>query len=441
MPEKSRNMGRKQTMRRELFTAAIAAASAMLALVAPLPAAAQTCGKDYTLKKGDTLADIARVVYGNASQWSVIYYANQDRLGDNTTLLMPGLAIKIPCIGAQPQGKPVALPTPETPGTPGPAASAPTFQISAMLRRIDFLTADGFAPFTGRNLPEGGLLIDLLQSSMALIKDEAKGRFDFQISWVNDWAAHLNPLLITRALDAGIPWTKPDCSNIEALDRSSQYRCQKFFFSDPLYESVTELFHRRDGGFAFDKDEDIAGRTICLTKGWSTHDLDKDGRNWVRNNVVTLMQPPTIEECFRLLDDGTVDAVATAELTGQATLTAMGLGDRIAAAQRPLNIQTMHVIISKTHPHARTVLYYVNGALAKLKETGAYDAIVARHLEQFWNTQAPASPPVSPAAPPAASSPAPQPSPAPTSQVPSAPSTNKPETPRVSSDGRKKAGP
>ena len=60
-----------------LFIAVMVGASC---LIAP-PSSAQTCGEDYTLKPGDTLAGIARTVYGNASQWSIIYYANQDRLG------------------------------------------------------------------------------------------------------------------------------------------------------------------------------------------------------------------------------------------------------------------------------------------------------------------------------------------------------------------------
>jgi hypothetical protein len=64
----------------------------------------------------------------------------------------------------------------------------------------------------------------------------------------------------------------------------------------------------------------------------------------------------------------------------------MNMADRVHAASRPLNIETMHVIIAKTHPHARTVLYYVNSSLARLRETGSYDSIVAKHLELFWNT-------------------------------------------------------
>ena len=372
---------------------------ALAAVLVSYPArlSAQSCDTEYTLRAGDTLAAIARTVYGSASQWSVIYYANQDRLGENASLLVPGLAIKIPCIG--PQAKPTTPAAVDPSPAPSPlGAEQSAFQLSSMLKRIEFLTAEGYPPFTGRTLPEGGMIIDLLQSSMGLIKEQAKGSFDFRVSWVNDWAAHLNPLLITRALDAGVPWSKPDCADMAALDRTSQYKCQKFFFSDPFYESVTVLFVRNDASFTFEKDEQILGKTLCRTKGWSSNDLDKGGRNWLKEEKVTLMQPQTMEECFRLLDEGTVDAVITAELTGQAVATELGMADRVHAASRPLSIETLHVIIAKTHPHARTVLYYINSSLARLKETGAYDAIVSKHLELFWNSSSNGPTAASPAA-------------------------------------------
>jgi polar amino acid transport system substrate-binding protein len=164
-----------------------------------------------------------------------------------------------------------------------------------------------------------------------------------------------------------------------------QYKCQKFFFSDPFYESVV-LFVRNDAGFAFEKNDELRGKTLCRPKGWSTYELDKSGRNWLKDGKITLIQPPTVEECFRLLDETTVDAVVVAELSGEATAAAMGMSDRVHPATRPLNIETMHVIVAKTHPDARTLLYYVNSSLARLRETGAYDGIVAKHLELFWNS-------------------------------------------------------
>jgi polar amino acid transport system substrate-binding protein len=350
------------------------------------PAAAQKCGSDYTIKDGDTLAEIAQRVYGSRSQWTTIFYSNQDRLGANATLLVPGLAIKIPCIGAP--GAAQAAP-PLRAALPPAQGSRPSgsFELSTMLRQIQFLTAEGYPPFADRTLPNGGIVLDLLASSMDLIKRQGKGAFDFQISWVNDWAAHLNPLLITRAFDAGIPWVQPDCRNAAALDRHTQYKCQKFFFSDPFYESVSVLFVKTDSPIRFDSDEEVVGKTLCLTKGWSTYDLDKGGRNWVKDSKITLMQPQTPEDCFRMLEKDAVDAIVIPDLTGRAIALSMGIADRVRATDRPVHIETMHAIVAKTHPHARTILYYINSSLAKLRESGEYDRIVEKHLEQFWDSQ------------------------------------------------------
>jgi polar amino acid transport system substrate-binding protein len=368
-------------MIKSLRTVACAALLGCGIICQPGPLSAQTCGTDYVIRDGDTLAEIAERVYGSRSQWTAIFYANQDRLGTNATLLVPGLAIQLPCIGGQ-RGQPANAPA----GTQQSVSRGPAgFELSSMVRRIEFLTAEGYPPFADRTLPNGGLILDLLSASMNLVKQQSRGTFDYQISWVNDWAAHLNPLLITRAFDVGVPWIKPDCGDLASLDRNSQYKCQKFFFSDPFYENVSVLFVKKESPITFASDDEIVGKTLCRTKGWSTADLDKGGRNWLKDGKVTLMQPPTPEECFRLLENGTVDAVVVPDLTGGAISSAMGLADRVRATDRPVTIETMHAMVTKTHPNARTILYYINSSLAKLKETGEYDRIVGKHLEQFWN--------------------------------------------------------
>jgi polar amino acid transport system substrate-binding protein len=358
---------------------------------------AQTCGTEHTVKEGETLAQIAARVYGNPTQWTVIFYANQDRLGGNISLLVPGLALRLPCIGGM-QAPAAAATTPAAPATPGsPSTSATassqaspgesTFVISSILNRVEFLTADGFAPYTGRALEGGGMLTHVISSAMTLIKDESKGRFDFGISWVNDWAAHLNPLLLTRAFDVGFPWARPDCEGATNLDQSSQFRCQRFFFSEPLYEVLTGLFVRNNSKVKSLRRDDISGMTLCRPAGYPIHELDKDGRNWVKDGIVTLMRPPSVDECFRLLDTGAVDGVVEAELAGRASITSLGLGGKVRMIDQPVALTTYHVLISKSHPHARTILYYINASLERLRERGEYDRIIERHLGRFWEAQ------------------------------------------------------
>ncbi len=349
-------------------------------------AKAQTCGTDYNVKEGELLGDIAARVYGNSSQWTLIFYANQDRMGANASMLVPGLAIRIPCVGGQ---QPAAA-APAVAAAPAPSPVAPQangIELSHVVKRIEFLTADGYTPFTDRSLPGGGMVAQLMSSSMDLIKEQSGGKFGYSISWVNDWAAHLNPLLITRAFDAGFPWLKPDCSQPADLSADAKYRCQKFFFSDPLYEVMTVLFVKADSPVTFAKDDEMLGKTLCQPAGYSTYELDKGGRNWVKDNKVLLMRPQTIEECFRLLDSGTVQAVVTSDMTGQAVTRALGMAGRVKYLQRPLAIGTMHVIVPKTHPHASTVLYYVNTAIGRMRENGEYDRIVEANLARFWSAQ------------------------------------------------------
>ncbi len=345
-------------------------------------AIAQSCGADYTVKEGESLADIAARVYGNAAQWTLIFYANQDRMGANASMLVPGLSIRIPCLG----GQQPATPAPAAISTaPQSAAAGPgEMELSSVVRRIEFLTADGLTPFTDRSLPNGGMITQIVSTAMDLIKEQSQGGFAYNVSWVNDWAAHLNPLLITRAFDAGFPWLKPDCSRTSELSQDARYRCQKFFFSDPLYEVFTVLFVKSNSPLTFAKDEEVIGKTLCQPVGYSTYELDKGGRNWVKENKVILLRPQSVEECFRLLDSGSVNAVVTPDLTGKAVTAALGLGDKIKALQRPVGIGTLHLIVPKTHPHASTVLYYINTSIAKLRESGEYDKIVDSHLSRFW---------------------------------------------------------
>ena len=356
-----------------------------VAVSRPEVTAAQTCGTDYTIKEGETLAQIAARVYGNPTQWTVIFYANQDRLGMSESLLVPGFTLRLPCIGGslQPQPLPQIATTPAQAPTPTEAS----FIISSLLRRVEFLTADGFSPYTGRSLEGGGMLTQVITSAMGLVKEEAKGRFDYGVSWVNDWAAHLNPLLLTRAFDVGFPWARPDCDSALTLDQSSQFRCQRFFFSDPLYEVITSLFVRNDSRIKTLRNEEITGATLCRPAGYPTHELDQGGRNWLKDGKVTLIRPPTVDECFRLVDNGTVDGVVEAELVGRTSIALLGLGDKVRIIDQPLALTTLHVLISKAHPHSRTILYYMNSSLAKLRDSGEYDRIIERHLARFWEAQ------------------------------------------------------
>src|SRR5215813_6887056 len=128
----------------------IAAVALPLGFAGPAgPAEAQSCGTDYSVKEGESLADIASRVYGNSSQWTLIFYANQDRMGANASMLVPGLSIRIPCLGGQQPAGPAPVAVSPSSQTPAATTSGTgPMELSSVVRRIEFLTADGSTPFT-----------------------------------------------------------------------------------------------------------------------------------------------------------------------------------------------------------------------------------------------------------------------------------------------------
>jgi polar amino acid transport system substrate-binding protein len=348
-------------------------------------AAAQTCGSEYVIKEGDTLSAVAARAYGNPAQWTLIFYANQDRLGTNVSLLVPGLSLRVPCPGgtsgptaATGAAAPAAAPTP---------ADASSILISSVVRQMEVLTADGYPPYTGRALEGGGMLTQLVSAALDNVKAESKGRFDYGISWVNGWSAHLNPLLVSRAFDVGFPWAKPNCADLSSLSPDAQFRCQRFFYSEPLHEVLTTVFVKTDSRLTTLRAETIAGTTLCRPVGHPTSDLDENGRNWLRDGKVKLIRPVSANECFQLLAAGTVDGVAIVELVGRSAAIAEGMGDAVRELDPPLSLTSLHVVISRSHPHARTMLYYINAGLNKARESGDVDRIIERHLSRYWDTQ------------------------------------------------------
>jgi polar amino acid transport system substrate-binding protein len=154
-----------------------------------------------------------------------------------------------------------------------------------------------------------------------------------------------------------------------------------------LYETLTHLFVDQNSKVNWDDEQKYPGHNFCRPGGYTTYEFDQNGRNWLKENKILLMRPPSVEECFRLLQAGSVDAVVVPDLVGQGAVSAMGLTQRVRMVDKPFAIHTLHVIVAKSHPHARTILYYINAGLSQLRETGEFDSIVEEHLTRFWDAQ------------------------------------------------------
>jgi len=340
------------------------------------PVTAQTCGGTYTVGQGDSLSVIADALYKDAGKWTAIHQTNIGAIGADPDAIGVGQQLSISCI----DGLPVGLDS--APILPVRATVSPVqapLQASVAgppNQKIRIVTGDDFAPFTDRSLENGGLLADVVTVAMQAVVPDG----GFGIHWINDWAAHLDPILSENMADMSFPWGRPDC-----VGDPRQDRCVSYLFSDPMFEYLVPLFVDKDRPVIFAEDADIEGRTLCRPAGLPTDMLDQSGRNWLRDGKVTLVTPRTVAGCFERLVAGDVDAVVINEFTGRAAIKELGLRARVDVVKgRPVSITGLHVMIAKAHPNADALLKTVNDGLGRIQASGQYQAIVNAHMSRIW---------------------------------------------------------
>lgn len=326
-------------------------------LVWPLVGEAATssqCGGTHVVREGETIFAIANSYYGDGRKWTLIYYANREQLGSNPSQIPGGTRLRIPCLQSSNEDE---------------------RKLEREDAELKLLTGGEYKPFTDQSLPGGGLITELVNASF----ENSPSPVPFSLNWEDDWAKHLFPLLDSKKFDVGFPWLQPNCEENRANER-----CRNFHFSDPLFEMLVLLFTRKDSGFDYSDDSDIHGKTLCRPKGYYDHDLDRQGRKWLKNDLIRLVRASSPKACFQKLVNGEVDAVTLNEFTGRLAIKSLGIEDKVVAQERPLSIEGLHVVVSKTHARGTTFLYRFNEGLSRLKESDRYEQVISRHLDHFW---------------------------------------------------------
>ncbi|CUH77787.1 Bacterial extracellular solute-binding proteins, family 3 [Tritonibacter multivorans] len=311
------------------------------------------CNVDYVVQPGDNLFSIADKHYGDRNRWTLIYYRNQDKLAGPSAV--PGRSLHIPC-----------------PPNEVEADATPLLKETADLK---LLTGDHYEPFVGRNLPGQGMVTELVNAALEL----APSPVSYAITWEDDWGKHYS-MISGKETDMGFPWAKPDC---EADPTNA--RCVNFHFTDPIVSVPMMFFSKVNGGMSYQTDADVLGKTICVPAGFYSGDLDSPERRWVRDSKITLVQPGGgAASCLHAVARGEADAALLNLFVGAETLLLEDLRDQVQPLEKPFSEIGLHVIISKTHWRGTSHLYRVNAGLKKLRESGRFDEIMARHLELFW---------------------------------------------------------
>ncbi len=433
--ERSGSMANGQVRRpaeavsRNLFGAAL-----MLALgmeFVPTDATAQSpiaCGTVYSVTRGDTLFKIAERAFGNGKLYRQIFEANRDLLPDSASVEI-GNELLIPCLDGAGQvvredavaqghltepGKSEATPAAATiepaqttPGLlgrvtdlvtmvtlpmqsiAGPidltaslasitedglgATELATSEPQLVIPPIRLLTGSGLALFADENLPQGGMITDLVLHAVNAI---APGQ-QSHVAFVNDWAAHLNYLLPDGAYDVSFPWYKPDCSKSERLNAEMQRRCVEFDFSNPIYEARVGIYTRLGDALVETRTlAALSGKRLCRPNGLFTFDLEQIGL--VKPDVSVETQY-TAQQCFARLANGRVDVVMLVKSEVDDQLRNLGVIDTVTEIADLEFALTLHAMVSKQSPNGQAHLDLINRGLAELMASGIWFEVVATH--------------------------------------------------------------
>ncbi|MEL6678433.1 MAG: transporter substrate-binding domain-containing protein [Pseudomonadota bacterium] len=324
-----------------------------------------TCGTSYTVQPGDSLSGIAAQVYGRASDFQIIYSANSETIGQNPGIIRVGMRLDLPCVNttqASVADEAAIRPVQTTAQLPAPEVD--------MIRVV---VGSDWAPFTNEDQAQGGMLTEITNVSLA----NSDADVDYRIDFVNDWGAHLQPLISDHRYDFSIAWFRPNCDKIELLGDESQFRCNNLSWSEPLYEQIFGYYTRVGDSVA--RYSDLMGRRICRPAGYATFQLEENG---LKEPAVSMIRPDSPADCFLALANGDVDVVAMAAEVAETAMADTRTGNRILYNEGLSQVMTAHAVIAQNHPRRDEMLAALDSGILKIKNNGEWFAIVTRHIAE-----------------------------------------------------------
>lgn len=228
---------------------------------------------------------------------------------------------------------------------------------SAHAEPVRLVTGDNLTPYTGRTLPSGGMLTDIVQRAFA-----AAGR-DTTLAW----AAWRRGYELTKLgeYDATFPYARlPE-------------RERDYLFSALLYGGVRSVFTRPDSGIDSGQIDSFRGRSYCAPVGFIVYPQISALH---REHAIRIERPRSLADCARMLALGRVDFYIADALSGDEALRQAGVGDKVVRLAKPFDRAEFYLIVPKSHAGAVELLAGFNAGLKRLKDSGEYERIIHRHL-------------------------------------------------------------
>lgn len=230
---------------------------------------------------------------------------------------------------------------------------------AALADDVRLVTGDDYAPFTGRSLPGGGMLTQVVQAVLA----------ERGLAGTLDWQPWNRGYLKTLRGDYDVTFPYVPGSQREA----------EFLYSAPLFVAEQHLFSRAGEPIELEDLSQSEGRRLCYPLGWQAPVAIQA---LIEQGVLRRHSPLGLKECARLLLLRRDDLFIADRRLGESALRSTGAPrGQFHRSRGVFGNSTLHLIVPRGHPRAAELIEQFDRGLADLRARGEYQRLIEGYLE------------------------------------------------------------
>lgn len=218
------------------------------------------------------------------------------------------------------------------------------------------ISSGEWSPYTSRHLPGGGLLSQIVSEAFTLEGIDVKYSY-------HPWSETMT-LAMEGIADATIGWVY------------SAEREQVFWYSIPLAQSITSIFHRANRELTGRSIEDLYGLKMGIINGYHYSGQFAKAE---KSGHITVFRFASDQQILRELLKGNIDIFIADKLVVQRIMQRFLTASEIAAISIRSSIlepEPLYLLFNRESEGAQTKLKSFNRGLKKLKASGRYDKLL-----------------------------------------------------------------
>tara|TARA_R110000868_G_scaffold101207_1_gene278656 strand:+ start:2574 stop:3344 length:771 start_codon:yes stop_codon:yes gene_type:complete len=236
---------------------------------------------------------------------------------------------------------------------------------SALAEPLRLVTGDNYAPFTGKALPAGGMLTQVVHAALA------QSNTDSTLEWEPWNRGYLKTL--RGEYDATFPYVL------------TPLREQAYFYSAPLLMVEQHIYSRAVDPIDTVDPELLRGRTVCVPLGWQP---PAQIQGLLEQGILSRHSPIGIKECARLVLIGRDDFFVADRRLGDTALQLIDASDgQLRRSTAMISASSLHLIVPNSHPRGSVIIAEFNAGLDRLKVSGAYQQVIEGYIQSRALTQ------------------------------------------------------